>query len=183
MRLRDLRRGQGLSQQQAADHLGIPLRTYQNYERGINEPGVQMLCRLADLYGVTVDHVVGREDSEHESARDHMARRIGELRKSRGMSVSDVGEALSKSGKTISAWEVGRGQPDADALASLCELLDVPVTEFYPHEVSGRLSDNEIALLDSYRALCGEGRAIALDLVGMMAQSDKYRATLEAASS
>lgn len=59
MRLKEIRNSRKLTQQQVADLLSIPLRTYQNYERGINEPDTAILCKMADYYGVSVDYLVG----------------------------------------------------------------------------------------------------------------------------
>lgn len=62
MRLKEIRKARKLTQQQVADLLGIPLRTYQNYEREINDPDTDILCRLADYYAVTTDYLIGYSD-------------------------------------------------------------------------------------------------------------------------
>jgi repressor LexA len=66
--------------------------------------------------------------------RDFIAERLKECRKSKGLSVDEVGEAIDRSGKTVSAWEVGRGQPDADMMIELCRLYGVSIASFYPTE-------------------------------------------------
>lgn len=43
--------------------------------------------------------------------REYIADRLRELRNAHGMSVDEVGEAVDRSGKTVSAWEKGNGQP------------------------------------------------------------------------
>lgn len=73
------------------------------------------------------------------TTREYMAKKLKELRNGKGMSVDEVGERVGKSGKTISAWEVGRGQPDADKLIELCQLFGVSISEFY-QEVPGALA-------------------------------------------
>jgi DNA-binding XRE family transcriptional regulator len=40
--------------------LGVSPRTVANWEQGDNSPDVFFLARLADLYGVTVDGLLGR---------------------------------------------------------------------------------------------------------------------------
>jgi len=37
-RLREIRKNIGMTQEQMADFLGVPYRTYQNWELGTNEP-------------------------------------------------------------------------------------------------------------------------------------------------
>ena len=56
MNLKELRNMKNLSQSQAADALGISLRTYQNYEYGQREPNIEMIFKLADFYGATTDY-------------------------------------------------------------------------------------------------------------------------------
>ena len=70
-----------------------------------------------------------------DSVRTYMAAKLKELRKVSNMNVDQVGNALGKSGKTISAWEVGRGQPDADELLKLCKLFNARVADFYGERV------------------------------------------------
>lgn len=62
MRFKEIREQRKLKQWQVAAILELPLRTYQNYEREINEPDTEVLCKLADYYGVTVDYLIGYSD-------------------------------------------------------------------------------------------------------------------------
>ena len=61
MRLKELRKSRKLTQQNVADFLKIPHKTYQNYEREVREPDSDVLCKLADLYGVSLDALYGRQ--------------------------------------------------------------------------------------------------------------------------
>ena len=71
----------------------------------------------------------------------NIAAGLKSARKAAGMSVEEVGAALGKSGKTISAWEVGRGQPDGDELIVLCKLLGAHLRDFYGEEYDDVVSD------------------------------------------
>ena len=42
--------------------LGISIMTYYRYERGDREPSLSTLVALADLFGVSLDYLVGRSD-------------------------------------------------------------------------------------------------------------------------
>ena len=64
MNLKELRIKRNISQNQAAEALGISLRTYQNYEYNQREPNIEMINKLADFYGVTTDYLLGREPDE-----------------------------------------------------------------------------------------------------------------------
>ncbi len=59
--LKEYRLKNGLTQEQVADYLGIPKKTYQNYEREVRGADSDVLCALADCYGITLDQLVGRD--------------------------------------------------------------------------------------------------------------------------
>lgn len=61
-RLRATRMYRGFTLQKAADSLGIALRTYQNYEAGEREPHLSLLAKMADLFSVPVDFLLGRDE-------------------------------------------------------------------------------------------------------------------------
>ena len=54
-RLQELKETKKLLQKDAAKALDVPLRTYQRYEHGQQEPQLSTLIRMADFYGVTLD--------------------------------------------------------------------------------------------------------------------------------
>ena len=61
-RIRDLREDHDKKQIGLANYLEIKQSTYSDYESGkINIP-IDMLIKIADFYGVTLDYLVGRSD-------------------------------------------------------------------------------------------------------------------------
>ena len=190
MKLAEYRRANGLTQEEVALILGIPKRTYQNYEYEYREAGNNVLCSLADHYGVTLDDLVGHEPASagqinanrREGAlpnavengarpsanlvaatRKRLADNLGALRRQNGMSVSEVGTFLGKSGKTISAWEVGRGQPNAGELVALCDLFSVDLdTLLGARSAKNALAKDEAELVEFYRKLSGIGKLAAV---------------------
>lgn len=61
-RVRRLRSAKGISQQKAADALGITKTGYQNYEYGRKMPSFSVLPRIADFFNVSIDYLLGRTD-------------------------------------------------------------------------------------------------------------------------
>ncbi len=59
-RLRELRERRNMTQQQVADCLDIRKATYQGYEYDKYEPKLDKLLKLADLFDVTLDELLGR---------------------------------------------------------------------------------------------------------------------------
>lgn len=62
LRLKDIREKQNKKQQECADAVGITLRAWQSYEQGVREPKYNLLCEIADYFGVTTDYLLGRDD-------------------------------------------------------------------------------------------------------------------------
>lgn len=52
----------GKSQKDIADYLGMTQAAYGNYELGKRQIGVEILSKLSDYYGVSIDDLVGRND-------------------------------------------------------------------------------------------------------------------------
>ena len=60
-RLKELRKGKGLTQQNMADMMGLTMRNYQRYEYGMINVPATTLNFFADFFGVTTDYLLGRE--------------------------------------------------------------------------------------------------------------------------
>lgn len=63
MRLKELRQINGLTQSQLADKLGCNQTAIGKYERGDLQPSIETLFKLADIFGCSVDYLLGREDN------------------------------------------------------------------------------------------------------------------------
>ena len=62
--LQRLRKEKGLSQEDVAQKLFVSRQSVSKWENGNAEPGVKDLTALADMFGVTLDELVGREPAE-----------------------------------------------------------------------------------------------------------------------
>lgn len=65
-RLKEIRKRRGKKQREAAECLGVHIRTYQYYEGGDSEPSIEYLIRLADFFDVSLDVLMGRVDWDEE---------------------------------------------------------------------------------------------------------------------
>ena len=61
-RLKSLRVGRKLSQQQVADMIGCPQTSVHRYENGSYTPTVETLIWYADYFNVSLDYIFGRTD-------------------------------------------------------------------------------------------------------------------------
>ena len=55
-----LRTERGMTQKEAAAHLGVSQALLSHYEKGIRECGLDFVVRTADFYGVSCDYLLGR---------------------------------------------------------------------------------------------------------------------------
>ena len=61
-RLLMLRKKNGLTQAQAAEHISVAPSSYAAYEAGKKAPKITILMKICDAYGVSADWLLGRED-------------------------------------------------------------------------------------------------------------------------
>lgn len=62
--LKKIRLQQGFTQKDIAQKLKTSQQVYSRYERGDHEPDMQTLCKLADIFEVSVDYLLGRENEK-----------------------------------------------------------------------------------------------------------------------
>ena len=67
-RLAEIRREQGLSQEELAERLGLSRQAISKWERGESQPDMGNLIALADVYGMTIDEMVCRGTSSGDGA-------------------------------------------------------------------------------------------------------------------
>ena len=59
LRLSDLRKSKHMNQQKLAFALNTTQAAISKYERGVNEPDIAMLKKLANYFNVSVDYLIG----------------------------------------------------------------------------------------------------------------------------
>lgn len=59
-----LRREKGLKQEELAEHMGVSPQAVSKWENDLNCPDIALLPRLAQILGVTVDHLLTGEKPE-----------------------------------------------------------------------------------------------------------------------
>lgn len=64
-RLQECRRAAGYkSAREFAEHIGMPVRTYTNYEQEVNELSLGLAWEFADALGCTIEDISGRKSLE-----------------------------------------------------------------------------------------------------------------------
>jgi len=65
-RIRDLREGKKLTQQQVADVLGIRQQVYSKYELGVRSLPIEHLMKLCQFYHASADWILGLRDETEQ---------------------------------------------------------------------------------------------------------------------
>lgn len=57
----------GISKEVLAESVGISVKTYYNWLKGINPIPSNALLKMADIFGVSVDYLLGRDKAKEEA--------------------------------------------------------------------------------------------------------------------
>ena len=67
-RIKYHRKRLGLTQEQLAERMGVSAQAVSKWENNISCPDISILPELADLFGISVDELLGKEEKVHETA-------------------------------------------------------------------------------------------------------------------
>lgn len=103
---------------------------------------------------------------KEQEIRKTLAEKLHTFRLNAGLTAKEVGVRIGKSEKTVSGWEHGRGQPDADMLFVLCDLYGISsIADFYAEKQAvpaETLAGDEAELLAIYRAMNKAGKEMLM---------------------
>lgn len=81
-RIEFLRAQAKMSQRDVSDIIGIAQSTYGGYALGQHEPSAETICRLADLFQVSTDFIIGKgymtNKLDNEVLMDYMSKKLDE---------------------------------------------------------------------------------------------------------
>ncbi len=66
------RKVKGLTQEQVASYLGVHRTTYNRYEKGLRAPDLDTVSKLATLFDVSTDFLLGSKPLEQEESQNHL---------------------------------------------------------------------------------------------------------------
>lgn len=80
MSIKDIRIRKGLTQAEVATAMGVSSVVYSRYETGKRQPPIEVLIQMADIFGVTVDYLLGRQLIDDSSLSDYEHRLLAASR-------------------------------------------------------------------------------------------------------
>lgn len=70
--IKKARQEKGLTQEAAAESLGVSRQTVSNWENGRTYPDILSVIRMSDLYAVSLDRLLKEEESVKQTYRDYL---------------------------------------------------------------------------------------------------------------
>ena len=88
-RFREARERAGLSTLEVAKRIGVSQPAVTNWDNGTKSPSIDTLCKLADLYCVSTDYLLGRDEPVESIPRNEEIISVDTLRALNGKPVWD----------------------------------------------------------------------------------------------
>ena len=130
--LKEARKKARMTQKEVAQHIGISQNTYSYWENGRNNIDSESIHRLADLFNVSTDYLLGRDISEERAS---IAKGISQKRGELKLTQDDLAKILDVSTSTIRRYETpDAGQIPANRLGDIADALDTTVATLSGYE-------------------------------------------------
>ena len=126
-RFKELRTAAGLSQAALANKLNVHQTAVSQWELGKSFPEIDTLAKMAEIYDVFIDYIVGKRDRSEDTSM--FPEKLKELRKRKGLTQVELANELNVATGTIGMYETGKRSPDNETLLKIAEYFDVTVDE------------------------------------------------------
>ena len=132
--LKYLREQRGLSQKDFSADMGLSRATVGNWETGERKPDIEMIVRLAEYFGVTLDDLVLRD------LKPPIPKYVGNIRYLRlrhGITQEQIGELLGlKNKNSLSLIEAGKSGISVENLEKLADFFGVTLEQLVKQDLS-----------------------------------------------
>lgn len=127
-KIAELRKEHGLNQKELAKKIEVSRSALSLYEIDRREPDLETVKKIASLFGVTTDYLLGAEGEDTmgtEEKINEIAQRVGRnirsIREQAGLSQDEFAEGFSVKQPTVANWETGKRQPDLNMLIQIAQ--------------------------------------------------------------
>jgi len=136
-RLAALRKQAKLSQADVAEKLSLSRQAVSKWESGKGLPSLIAYSVLSSLYGISVDVILSGKEAEDDHTLPKLKNQqfheaLREARRHRKISQESLAQSLDVSRQSVSKWESGKAEPDADHLIALAKFLKVSLAQLLP---------------------------------------------------
>lgn len=135
-KLKELRERKGWSMSQLAKQLGCSNSSVSVWERGLFSPDVLVAADLADIFGCSINELVGRPRPCLDNIQQKpVGEIIREKRKQRGITIGSLEFLTGWHHETIRSWEKGEMYPSILNATILADLFNCSVDELVGRKV------------------------------------------------
>lgn len=132
--LKYLREQRGLSQRAFSEEIGLSGSAVGMWETGERKPDIEMIIRLAEYFGVTLDDLVLRD---LRPPIPKYAENIRYLRLGHGMTQEQIGELLAlKNKNSLSLIEAGKNGISVENLEKMADFFGVTLDQLVKQDLS-----------------------------------------------
>jgi transcriptional regulator with XRE-family HTH domain len=125
-KIQEMRLSIGWDQNQLAKYLGLSQQSISKYENGKAEPDYKTLLKLSELFGVSIDCILGNTTISDKNNYLTFGDKLKEARKCKHLKQSELGLKIGVSGQVISNLERGYTTScSPQMLRNLANILDV----------------------------------------------------------
>lgn len=139
-KIAELRKEQGLNQKELAKKIGVSRSALSLYEIDRREPDLETVKKIASLFGVTTDYLLGAEGDAMgtEENTNEVAKRIGRNLKVLRESTTqrELAPLLGVTPSAVGMWESGRREPDIETLVHIAKLFEVTLDDLVMKELA-----------------------------------------------
>lgn len=135
MKISELRKSKNMTQMELADRMNISFQAVSNWERGNSMPDISKLPELAQIFGVTIDDILGEKSELVDSASDG---KLGEYLEGNDVNVKELSAVapILKPEQVDSAFE----KVQLNSLSEVADLLP-----FISRELVNQLARKAVA--------------------------------------
>lgn len=131
--LKYLREKNGMNQNEMADILGISQPAIGNWEQNNRKPDIEMIIRLAEYFGVSLDDLVLKE---LKPPIPLYASNLKYMRMRYGMFQTDIGKLIGVGQREISNYEKGEREIPVTKLIMLADFFGATLDQMVKQDLS-----------------------------------------------
>lgn len=128
-----LREGRALTQLEIAEGVGLSQKVVSAYERGVREPSLKNLIKIAEYFSVSIDDLLLKDLRPQGSM---LARNLKYLRNREHFSQGDMARLLKISKANMGKYESGAAELSNQGLINVSEFFGITVDDLLKKDLS-----------------------------------------------
>ena len=179
-RIRELRRNSGLTQEALGKKLGVIKQTVSSWENNISEPNSEILSKLASLFDVSVDYILGKKNNIVDNnghsffffddlLKDVFTSRLKKAMDNKGLTEDAFLELIPSNKNNIKPCLSGDCEPSLEDLIDISNILGVSIDYLL-----GQITEQEDKYLHSFRSLNEDNKDIVIGDVKRYLKEQRY---------